>query len=57
MMILHTIRTRRPQSSAALAKLTKRDFKNVRENVRVLTDLRPIELHTGPRCHDAHSSL
>lgn len=51
--LLHTIRTRRPRSIAALAKLTKRDFKNVREDVKILSTLGLIELQAGPRVRDA----
>lgn len=47
--LLQTIRTRRPQSIAALAKLVKRDFKNVREDVTILSDLGLIELQAGLR--------
>jgi predicted transcriptional regulator len=51
--LLHTIRTRRPRSIAALAKLARRDFKNVRADVKILIDLGLVELKTGPRVRDA----
>ena len=51
--LLHTIRTRRPQSIAALAKLARRDFKNVRADVKILSDLGLIESKAGPRLRDA----
>ena len=51
--LLHTIRTRRPHSIATLAKLAKRDFKNVREDVKILSDLGLVELQAGPRVRDA----
>ena len=51
--LLHTIRTRRPRSIAALAKLARRDFKNVRADVKILSDLGLVELKTGPRVRDA----
>mgnify|MGYP001304259644 FL=1 len=51
--LLHTIRTRRPHSIANLAKLAKRDFKNVREDVKILSDLGLVELQAGPRVRDA----
>lgn len=51
--ILHAIRTRRPRSIAALAKLTHRDFKNVRADVKILSDLGLVEVKAGPRIRDA----
>jgi predicted transcriptional regulator len=51
--LLHTIRTRRPRSIAALAKLARRDFKNVHADVKILSDLGLVELKTGPRVRDA----
>lgn len=51
--LLHTIRTRRPRSFAALAKLARRDFKNVRVDVKILSDLGLVELKRGPRVRDA----
>lgn len=51
--LLHAIRTRRPRSIAALAKLVRRDFKNVRADVKILSDLGLVELKTGPCVRDA----
>jgi predicted transcriptional regulator len=34
--LMHAIRTRRPASLYELAKIAKRDFKNVQEDVRIL---------------------
>jgi len=51
--ILHAIRTRHPQSIAELAKFVGRDFKNVRADVRVLSDLGLVESKAGPRLRDA----
>lgn len=51
--LLHAIRTRHPRSLAALAKLARRDFKNVRADVKILSDLGLVELKTGPRVRDA----
>lgn len=53
--LLHTIRTRRPRSLAALAKVVRRDFKNVRADVKILSDLGLVELKGGPRLRDAVS--
>ena len=51
--LLHAIRTCRPQSIAALAKLARRDFKNVRADVKILSDLGLVESKAGPRLRDA----
>jgi predicted transcriptional regulator len=51
--LLRTIRTSHPQSIAALAKLVRRDFKNVRADVKILSDLGLVELKAGPRLRDA----
>jgi predicted transcriptional regulator len=51
--LLHAIRMHRPKSIAELAKLVHRDFKNVRADVKVLSDLRLVESKTGPRLRDA----
>jgi predicted transcriptional regulator len=51
--LLHTIRTRRPRSIAALAKLARRDFKNVHADVKILSDLGLVESKAGPRLRDA----
>jgi predicted transcriptional regulator len=53
--LLHVIRTRRPQSLTELAKLVNRDFKNVRADVKVLSDLGLVEAKAGPRLRDAIS--
>ena len=51
--LLHAIRTHHPRSIAALAKLVRRDFKNVRADIKILSDLGLVELKTGPRVRDA----
>jgi len=51
--LLHVIRTRRPQSLTELAKLVHRDFKNVRTDIKVLSDLGLVEAKAGPRLRDA----
>ena len=51
--LLHTIRTRHPRSIAEFAKLVGRDFKNVRSDVRVLSELGLVESKAGPRLRDA----
>jgi predicted transcriptional regulator len=51
--LLHTIRTRRPRSIAELAKLLGRDFKNVRTDVKVLSELGLVESKGGPGLRDA----
>lgn len=51
--LLHAIRTHHPRSIAELAKLARRDFKNVRADVKILSDLGLVELKTGPRVRDA----
>lgn len=51
--LLRAIRTRRPRSIAELAKLVERDFKNVRADVKVLSDLGLVEAKAGPRLRDA----
>jgi predicted transcriptional regulator len=53
--LLHAIRTRHPRSIAELSKLVRRDFKNVRADVKILGDLGLIELKGGPRLRDAVS--
>ena len=50
--LLHVIRTRQPQSLAELAKLVYRDFKNVRADIKVLSDLGLVEAKAGPRLRD-----
>jgi predicted transcriptional regulator len=51
--LLDTIRTRRPRPIAALAKLARRDSKNVRADVKILSDLGLVELKADPRVRDA----
>ncbi len=51
--LLHTIRTRCPQSIAALAKLVKRDFKDIREDVTIVSTFGLVELRQGPHVRDA----
>ena len=53
--LLHTIRTRHPRSIAELSKLVRRDFKNVRADVKILGDLGLVESKGGPRLRDAVS--
>jgi predicted transcriptional regulator len=53
--LLHIIQTRRPQSLAELAKLVQRDFKNVRPDIKVLSNLGLVEAKAGPRLRDAVS--
>ena len=53
--LLHTIRTRHPRSIAELSKLVRRDFKNVRADVKILGDLGLVESKSGPRLRDAVS--
>ena len=52
--LLHLIRTRHPKSLASLAKMARRDFKNVHTDVNMLADLGLIRL--GPRT-GPHQSL
>ena len=50
--ILHTIKTKQPNSLYELAKLLGRDFKSVRQDVMVLEKFRFVEMipvHTGKR--------
>ena len=51
--LLRTIRIRRPRSIAELAKLVGRNFKNVRDDVKILHDLGLVEFKTGHRLRDA----
>jgi predicted transcriptional regulator len=55
LILLHTIRTRHPRSIAELSKLLRRDFKNVRADVKILGDLGLVESKGGPRLRDAVS--
>jgi len=41
--LIHIIRTRHPRSIAALAKLIRRDFKNVHSDLKLLADLGHLE--------------
>ena len=47
LQILTSISQQQPKSTAHLARLLKRDFKNVHADVRFLADLGLIELHPG----------
>src|SRR5262245_20093023 len=48
--LLHAIRTEKPRSIQELARQVKRDFKNVHQDVMLLSEFRLIELKkTGPR--------
>ncbi len=51
--LLHLIRTRRPRSIAALAKLMGRNFKNVHADVRLLADLGLVHLEPGAHLRDS----
>lgn len=44
--ILHVLKVEKPQSIYALAKKLKRDFKSVREDIKVLEKFGFIEFHT-----------
>lgn len=51
--LLHLIRTRRPPSIAALAKLTKRNFKNVHADLTLLANLGLVHLAPGSHARDS----
>jgi predicted transcriptional regulator len=51
--LLHLIRTRRPRSIAALAKLIGRNFKNVHADVKLLADLGLVHLEPGTHLRDS----
>lgn len=51
--LLHMIRTRRPRSIAALAKLIGRNFKNVHADVKLLADLGLVHLESGAHLRDS----
>ncbi len=51
--LLHLIRTRRPRSIAALAKLIGRNFKNVHADVKLLADLGLVHLEPGAHLRDS----
>ena len=47
--ILHTLKTKKPESIYALAKLLKRDFKSVRDDVKLLERFGFLEFHTNTK--------
>lgn len=51
--LLHCIRTRQPRSIAALAKLIRRDFKNVHADLKLLADLGLVQLEPGAHLRDS----
>lgn len=51
--LLHLIRTRHPRSIAALAKLLRRDFKNVHTDLTLLADLGLVHLEPGAHMRDS----
>jgi predicted transcriptional regulator len=51
--LLHLIRTRHPPSIAALAKLIRRDFKNVHADLKLLADLGLVHLEPGAHLRDS----
>lgn len=51
--LLHCIRTRHPRSIAELAKLIRRDFKNVHADLKLLADLGLVQLEPGTHLRDA----
>jgi len=51
--LLHLIRTRHPHSIAALAKLVRRDFKNVHADLKLLADLGLVQLEPGSHSRDS----
>jgi predicted transcriptional regulator len=51
--LLNLIRTRRPQSIAALAKLARRDFKNIHADLTLLADLGLVHLEPGTHARDS----
>ncbi len=51
--LLHLIRTRRPHSIAALAKLIRRNFKNVHADLKLLADLGLVHLEPGAHLRDS----
>jgi predicted transcriptional regulator len=50
--LLHVIRTHRPRSIAELAKLVRRDFKNVYHDLKMLADLGLVHLEQGSKLRD-----
>ncbi|MBM4121301.1 MAG: hypothetical protein FJ249_01735 [Nitrospira sp.] len=51
--LLNLIRTRHPQSIAALAKLAHRDFKNIHADLTLLADLGLVHLEPGTHARDS----
>ncbi|MDN5943061.1 MAG: hypothetical protein L0H94_14365, partial [Nitrospira sp.] len=51
--LLHLIRARHPRSIAALAKLIRRDFKNVHADLKLLADLGLVHLEPGTHLRDS----
>lgn len=51
--LLNLIRTRQPQSIAALAKLAHRDFKNIHADLKLLADLGLVHLAPGTHARDS----
>lgn len=51
--LLHLTRTRHPRSIAALAKLIRRDFKNVHADLKLLADLGLVHLEPGAHLRDS----
>jgi len=49
LLLMRTIRTRHPDSLYALAKMVKRDFKNVQEDIRVLERHGLVRIAGKPR--------
>jgi predicted transcriptional regulator len=50
--LLHLIRAHRPHSIAELAKLARRDFKNVYHDLKMLADLGLVHLEQGSKLRD-----
>ena len=51
--LLHLIRTRHPRPIAALAKLSRRDFKNVHADLKLLADLGLAHFEPGAHMRDS----
>lgn len=51
--LLHLIRTRHPRSITALAKLIRKDFKNVHADLKLLADLGLVHLEPGAHMRDS----
>lgn len=50
LQLLNTIRTEKPKSIQALARMVERDFKNVHQDVKLLAEFGLIEImESGPR--------